>query len=66
MTKKHGGATYVFAAAMRDKPTTGTFTVKGVGDATADVLGENRKVAVKGGSFTDAFGGYGVHLYKIK
>lgn len=66
MTKKHGGATYVFAAAMRDEPTTGTFTVKGVGGATADVLGEDREVAVKGGSFTDTFDGYGVHLYKIK
>ncbi len=67
MVRRHGGAMYVFAVAMRDGETTGSFRVPGVGEAaTAEILGEGRTIPVKGGKFTDAFKGYGVHLYKVR
>ncbi|HUT56283.1 MAG TPA: hypothetical protein VNA25_00250 [Phycisphaerae bacterium] len=66
MVKKHGGATYLFAVAMRDSETTATFQVKGVAAGTAEVLGEGRTVPVKDGVLKDAFKGYEVHLYKMK
>ena len=34
--------------------------------ATAEALGEGRKIAVAGGRFEDAFEGYGVHLYRVQ
>lgn len=66
MLKRHGGATYVFAVAMRDGKTTGAFHVPGVDKAVAEVLDENRTIRVTEGKFADAFKGYGVHLYKIR
>jgi len=66
MVKRHGGATYVFAVAMRPGQTTATFQVKGVpGAAVAEVLGEGRTIRVEGGRFADQFKPYGVHLYRI-
>jgi hypothetical protein len=66
MVKQQGGATYVFAVAMRDGATRADFTVKGLqGTASAEVLGENRKIGVTDGKFSDDFKGYEVHLYKI-
>jgi hypothetical protein len=67
MVKKEGGATYVFAAAMRDAPAKGSLVVKGLpAKATAVVVGESRKIDVVDGKFADDFKGYQVHLYKIK
>lgn len=66
MVKRFGGETYVFAVAMRDGPVLGTFTLSWLGDGVAEVLDEGRQVAVAGGRFSDAFGGYGVHLYRIR
>ncbi len=34
--------------------------------AGAEVLGENRQIAVEGGKLEDAFEQYGVHLYRIQ
>jgi hypothetical protein len=66
MLKRHDGATYVFAVAMQDARTRGSFAIKGmVGKAKAEVLGENRAVNVTDGRFADDFAGYQVHLYKI-
>jgi len=65
MTKQHNGATYIFAAGMKTGDTEATFTVKGCAD-TAEVLGEDRKIAVAGKKFTDTFKDYGVHIYRIK
>jgi hypothetical protein len=65
MVKQHGGATYIFAAAMRSNSTTATFNLVGVPGGTATVLGEGRQIAVTGGQFQDSFAGYGVHLYQI-
>jgi hypothetical protein len=67
MVKKEGGAVYVFAAAMRDVAGKGSFVVKGLpAKATAEVIGESRKIDVEGGKFADDFKGYEVHLYRIK
>ena len=66
MVKSYNGSTYLFAVAMRDANTTGSFTVGGLtGSMSAEVLGENRTTAVSEGSFSDIFTGYGVHLYRI-
>jgi hypothetical protein len=65
MTKRHEGATYVFAVAMRDGAARATVTGLGAA-ASAEVIGENRTVAVKDGKFEDDFKGYEVHLYRIK
>jgi len=66
LVKKHGGATYIFAVAMRDGAAKASFSVKGLaGKAVAEVLGENRKLDVADGEFADNFKGYEVHLYKI-
>jgi hypothetical protein len=66
MAKRHGGALYVFAVAMRDSPVEGSFQLKRVSvSATAEVLGEGRTVEVVAGRFQDRFDGYGVHIYRI-
>lgn len=65
MVKRHGDATYVFAAAMRDQGTKASFEVKGA-KGSVEVLGENRTIALKDGKFDDDFKPYDVHLYRIK
>jgi hypothetical protein len=50
---------------MRGAATTATFSPAGVTGQTVTVLGENRTLTLSGGSFSDNFGGYDVHLYKI-
>jgi hypothetical protein len=66
MCKRHGGATYVFAVSMRDKAATATFELPGVkGDADVEVIGEGRTVRSSGGRFSDGFGGYAAHLYRV-
>ncbi len=66
MVKRQGGATYVFSAGMYGEETQATFRVQDLtGNRTADVIGEDRQVRVQNGVFTDAFAGYGVHLYRI-
>ena len=65
IVKKSEGATYVFAVNMFRKPEKPTITVRGTGDATAEVLFENRTVPVKGGQLTDEFAPYAVHRYKV-
>ena len=65
LVKRHEGATYVFAVNMYRKPEKATITLKGMGDATAEVLFENRSVPVKGGAFTDDFAPYAVRRYKL-
>ncbi|HOI53712.1 MAG TPA: hypothetical protein PLP01_00515 [Phycisphaerae bacterium] len=66
LVKQHGGATYLFAVAMRNADTKAAFQVKGLrGKARAEVLGEGRTIDVENGKFEDDFKGYAVHLYKI-
>jgi hypothetical protein len=66
MLKRFGGATYLFATSMRSGSTTGTFTLARIpATASAEALGENRTLSVSNGVFSDSFGSYGVHLYKV-
>lgn len=65
LARKSQGATYVFSVAMRNGPSTGTFTFGDKSAHQAEVLGENRRVEIKDGSFTDSFAPFAVHLYKI-
>ncbi|MEK7413271.1 MAG: hypothetical protein AAB263_08135 [Planctomycetota bacterium] len=66
MTKSNGTAVYVFAVAMRPGTTTATITVPNTTTATVIVLGENRTIAMTGGSYTDTFSDWDVHLYEVK
>ena len=66
MVKRYQGALYIFAVAMRPGGTTATFTLRGVDQATAEVIGESRTRSVAGGTFSDDFAAdYAVHLYRI-
>ena len=66
MVKRHDGATFLFAVGMRDGATVATFALKGIdGNRTVDVLGENRTLTSKGGSFTDNFAPWDAHLYRL-
>lgn len=66
MIKKYGGATYLFAVEMTGKETLATLTVPALkGQKTAEVLGENRRLASNDGVFKDHFAAWDVHLYQI-
>lgn len=66
MLKRHADATYLFAVAMRDGTTNATFALRDFPPvASAEVLGEGRSIAVAGGTFSDSFEPYAVHLYEI-
>jgi hypothetical protein len=67
MVKKRGGATYVFAVAMKPGAADATFTLAGLpAGAQVEVLGEDRKIKPAGGKFQDHFDDWDVHLYRIK
>lgn len=67
MVKKHAGATYVFAVAMRGETTTATFTLQELkGKRTVEVPGENRTLTSQDGVYTDDFKPWDVHLYRIR
>lgn len=66
MVKRHGGATYVFAVAMREGQTTATFTVGGAkGTGKVEVLDEGRDITAKDGRWEDEFAGYGARIYRV-
>jgi hypothetical protein len=65
--KRHGGALYVFAVRMEPQPAKGVFQIaESGGNATVEVIGEQRTIAAEDGRFADEFPGWGVHLYKIR
>ncbi len=67
MVKQTGGFTYIFAVAMRPLDTRAEFSLKQFsGSETVEVLDENRIVTAKDGKFTDSFGPWDVHLYRVK
>ncbi|MGQ9487070.1 MAG: hypothetical protein ACUVTY_12300 [Armatimonadota bacterium] len=67
MVKRYGGATYLFAVGMRNASTTAEFTLQNAPErATAEVLGEGRRIAVRRGRFMDDFKPYEVHLYRVR
>jgi hypothetical protein len=66
MVKQSGGATYVFAVVMRNAPARGSFQVRHLPHAaTAEVIGEYRRLPIRDGRFEDRFAPYDVHLYRI-
>ena len=63
--KKAKGSLYVFAGSAGSS-VEGRFSLPCVGNANAAVLGENRAVPVRGGSFSDHFAdGNAIHIYRI-
>jgi len=67
MLKPHEGASYLFAVAMRSGDTTATFTLKCLaGERKVEVLGEDRSLTSRGGTFSDAFQAWAVHCYRIR
>lgn len=61
------GATYLFAASRRSEPATARFALRGFSEAVAvEVIGENRRLSLTRGEFSDAFDAHGVHLYRIE
>ena len=67
MTKKHNGATYLFAVGMRGEKTTATFTLRHAEVVkSVEVIGENRTITVKDGVFKDSFEAWDVHIYRTK
>ena len=66
MMKRHAGATYIFAVAMRDKAARATFTIPGMtGTVPVTVLDEDRTLESRDGVFTDDFQPWDVHLYQM-
>lgn len=66
LVKRMPEAAYVFAVAMRNKQTRGSFTVGDLPPGSmAHVLGEDRALTIVNGRFADDFPAYGVHLYRI-
>jgi hypothetical protein len=61
-----GGTTYLFAVALSSAATTARFSLRGYDEAESFVIGEARTLAIEAGAFSDAFEGYGVHLYRIE
>jgi hypothetical protein len=66
MVKWHAGNFYVFAGSRKNRPSTGTFSLRCVADATAVRLGEARRVPISRGRFSDSFAdGNAIHIYRI-
>ena len=65
MVKQQGATTYLFAIAMNNVADNVAFAVKGFGNGTATVIGENRTIRIVDGWFKDDFAGYATHAYAI-
>lgn len=66
-SRVNDGRTTVFAVREADGDAVSVeITVAAAADGTADVLGEDRTVAVTGGRITDTFERYAVHLYALR
>ncbi len=64
--KEYGGYRYLFAVNTTSKDISSAFTGTGLsGKTSAQAVYENRAKAVSGGSFTDTFSPYMVHIYKL-
>src|SRR4051812_18771187 len=65
--KQAGGYTYVFAVDLRNDSTKAKFTFdRGFKAATVEVVGEDRKLPISEGGFSDDFGPWDVHLYRLR
>jgi hypothetical protein len=64
--KQLGRVRYVFAVSMADGATSASFALNGIdASVSIEVIGENRTVLAREGSFEDAFEPYAVHLYRL-
>lgn len=61
--KTVAGKKYIIASNRSRTPRQATFRVEGLGDRRVTVLKEGRAIDAKAGKFTDAFGGFGTHVY---
>lgn len=67
LVKHHEDTTYVFAVSLRNVSTEVRFEISGSRAFREAVrIGEEGAVPIEDGSFTDAFGGYGVRLYRLR
>ncbi len=66
MVKRHGGATYIFAVAMRRRRHSGDVYRGGARRNQGRGPGQGRTLKVTGGKFEDAFEPYAVHLYRLQ
>ena len=65
LMKRHAGSTYLLAVNASPKPVRARLRVTGAG-AAGEVLWERRRVTASDGAFEDAFGGFGVHVYRFE
>ena len=68
MTKYYNGEHYVFAGSTVNGAATApdTFTLGGITDGIAEVVGENRSIPIVNGQFSDTFAdGNAIHIYHI-
>ena len=65
MAKRYQGTLYVFAVNMRPTAADGTFTIRTPTSGSITAMGESRTIDLSGGTFTDHFDGYAVHLYQF-
>jgi hypothetical protein len=65
MLKEHDGALYLFAGSTEAKAGSLSFSLSGVSNGSAEVIGENRRTPIKVGVLHDSFSGYEVHIYRI-
>jgi hypothetical protein len=57
---------YLFAVNTRGRGAVTAFTLQGLpAKASAEVIGEDRRLDVRDGGFEDSFKPYAVHLYRI-
>lgn len=66
MVKQDRDAIYVFAANMENKPGRARVSITSTVSGAVTVLGEERTIELKDGSFDDHFKGYGVHIYQVR
>ncbi|HON90335.1 MAG TPA: hypothetical protein PK373_06490 [Sedimentisphaerales bacterium] len=66
MVKKHEGAVYLFAVAMREGRTNAKISIGELqGRQTVEVLDEDRTLEAIDGAFEDEFEPWDVHLYRV-
>jgi hypothetical protein len=66
MAKSHDNKYYVFAGSKENVASTPTFSLSGVDNGTATVIGENRAIPFINGRFSDSFAdGNAIHIYEI-
>lgn len=65
MCKNYQDSTYLFAVNLTPHDTRASFTLTAASPSRADVLHEDRSIAVHNNQFDDKFAGYAVHCYRI-